>query len=102
MADIYCIPSYEEGFPKTIWEALANSLPVISTLVGGIPEYLINGEEAILIEPKKVDELHYAIKQVIENKSLREKLISNGIKKAKEVTLEFQTNMLLEFIKKNG
>jgi glycosyltransferase involved in cell wall biosynthesis len=31
MADIYVIPSYFEGFPRTIWEAMANSLPVIAT-----------------------------------------------------------------------
>ncbi|MCO1498175.1 glycosyltransferase, partial [Limosilactobacillus reuteri] len=30
-ADIYAIPSYHEGFPRTIWEAMANSLPVIAT-----------------------------------------------------------------------
>lgn len=101
MADIYCIPSYEEGFPKTIWEALANGLPVISTLVGGIPQYLVNGEEAILIQPKKVDELHYAIRQVIKDVGLRKKIISNGIRKANEVTLEFQTNKLLGFLKEN-
>ena len=54
MADIYVIPSYHEGFPRTIWEAMAHSLPVVATRVGAIPYYLTDKENALLIEPKSV------------------------------------------------
>lgn len=100
MADIYVIPSYEEGFPRTIWEAMANSLPVIATTVGAIPKYLENNRDAILIEPKKTNDIVLAIETLVNNPLLRQTLIKNGIKQAESNTLEFQTQNLLDIIKK--
>ena len=47
--DIYVQSSSSEGSPLTIKEAMAASLPIISTKVGGIPEMIINGETGILV-----------------------------------------------------
>lgn len=99
-ADIYIIPSYHEGFPRTIWEALANSCMVIATKVGSIPHYLRHKENAFLIESKSVEEIVNAIKNLMEDKKLRRTLIENGYLLAKENTLEFQTSLLLEKILK--
>ncbi len=98
-ADIYVIPSYHEGFPRTIWEAMANSLPVIASNVGGIPFYIKDGKEAILVEPKNVESLHNALKTLIENTPLRTSLIKNAYLVAKEVTLEKQCKNLTQLIK---
>jgi len=99
MADIYIIPSYHEGFPRTIWEAMANGLPVIATKMGSIPYYLKNNQEALLIEPKNVSQLKDAINSIIENVELRRKIISNGKKLAVENTLEKQTLILVDLLK---
>lgn len=96
MADLYVIPSYHEGFPRTIWEALSQSTPVIATNVGGIPYYLNNKENALLIEPKSVEAIVEAVELLIYNKELRQQLIKNGLDTAKEVTLENQTKILLK------
>jgi glycosyltransferase involved in cell wall biosynthesis len=101
-ADVYVIPSYHEGFPRTIWEAMANSLPVIATKVGGIPFYLTHEKNAILIEPKKVQEIVLGIKKVIENKSLRKHLIENAFELAKDNTLEVQTKKMIDIINEYG
>lgn len=53
-AEINAIPSNHEGFVKTIWEAMANSLPVLATSEGGIPDYLTNYDNAIFVEPKNI------------------------------------------------
>jgi glycosyltransferase involved in cell wall biosynthesis len=95
MADIYVIPSYHEGFPRTIWEALSQSTPVIATAVGGIPHYLKNNKHAILIGPKSIQEIVDAVNLLQENKLLRQELIKNGYALAKEVTLEHQTKLLI-------
>ena len=99
-ADIYVIPSYHEGFPRTIWEAMANSLPVIATRVGGIPDYLVENEDAVFIEPKNIDDLAKKIRAVIEDKNLRIRLIKNGYALAKNNTIDVQTGNLVATIDK--
>lgn len=96
--DIYVIPSYHEGFPRTIWEAMAQSLPVIATKVGAIPHYLENNENALLIEPKKTSEIVNALNILVKNESLRFKLMKNAMRLARENTLENQTKKLIQAI----
>jgi len=84
-ADIYVIPSYHEGFPRTIWEAMANGLPVIASNVGSIPSFV--GDSAILIRPHNVTDLTDALKRVMNDNSLRKRLIASGYERAKQNTL---------------
>lgn len=96
MADIYVIPSYHEGFPRTIWEAMANGLPVIATKVGSIPEFLKDDEDALLIEPHNAEKIAEAIFRIMEYVDYRKKLIHNGYLLAGENTLEVQVVYILE------
>ena len=50
-SDIFVLPAIYENFPFAILEAQATALPVISTKVGGIPEFLVNNENGFLIDP---------------------------------------------------
>lgn len=97
-SDIYIIPSFHEGFPRTIWEAMGQSIPVIATKVGGIPFLLDDRENAILIEPKKINQIIDAVELLINDESIRRKIIVNGFKRAKKVTLEYQTKSLIKQI----
>ncbi|MBP9185555.1 MAG: glycosyltransferase family 4 protein [Bacteroidia bacterium] len=99
LADIYVIPSYHEGFPRTIWEAMANSVPVIATNVGSIPYYLEHKKNAIIIEPKNSIEIANAIELIINDTELRKRLIKNAYLYSKEVTLEHQSKLLIDKIK---
>ena len=99
-ADIYVIPSYHEGFPRTIWEAMANSLPVVATSVGGIPDYLTNRENALFVDPKNSKDLAQKIQNIIKDSELRIKLIKNGYALAQTNTIEIQTNILVKIIEK--
>ena len=65
--DVYILPSYNEGLPIAILEAMSYSHPVISTPVGGIPEVVKNGENGILVQPGNIEEIANAIKRYIEN-----------------------------------
>ena len=96
MSDIYIIPSYFEGFPRTIWEAMSNGLPVIATKVGSIPFILEERETAILIDSKNVTQIKDAIIKLITNESLRKRLILNSHMLALEHTLEKQTKLLID------
>jgi glycosyltransferase involved in cell wall biosynthesis len=59
-ADVFCLPSYSEGCPNVVVEALACGRPVVATRVGGIPE-LVHGNCGILIPPRDVEELRGAL-----------------------------------------
>jgi len=98
-ADIFVLPSHHEGFPRTIWEAMANSLPVVSTNVGSIPYFLENNKHIVMVSPQDAEGLYQAIKTMIEDKPLREILIKNAYNYAKDVTLEKQTKLLIEALK---
>ncbi len=87
-----------EGFPRTIWEAMANSCPVIATKVGSIPAYLEHEKHALLIEPKSAGAIEEAILRLINDEPLRKRLIENGFELAKENTLEIQTKKLVEIL----
>lgn len=53
-ADVFCLPSEYEGVPMTLIEAMGTGLPIVASNVGGIPDMLVNGENALLVEPNDV------------------------------------------------
>lgn len=65
-ADLYILPSYNEGLPIAILEAMSHSVPVISTEVGGIPEILEPYKNGILIEAGNLEQIKNAISFFIE------------------------------------
>lgn len=97
-ADIFVNASTSdfEGFPRTIWEAMAHSLPVVATGVGSIPEYI--GDFVNLVPPKNADLLADAIQEVIVNGEYRREIIEKGFQLASDVTLEKQTGAMVKEI----
>jgi glycosyltransferase involved in cell wall biosynthesis len=59
--DIFILPSYGEGMPMTILEAMSYAIPVISTPVGGIPELVIEDETGFLVKPGDLSGLYERI-----------------------------------------
>lgn len=68
-ADVLVLPSYREGLPISILEAMANSCAVITTPVGAIPE-LFDGRNAVIIPPRNVEALKIAISLLIKDTGL--------------------------------
>ena len=73
-SDLYILPSYNEGLPISILEAMAAGLPIISTPIGGIPDAVIEGENGYLIEPGDFRALAARILKINKNHALWEKL----------------------------
>jgi len=94
-ADIYAMPTKFDEFGRTLWEAMAHSLPVVSTNVGSIPVKLTNGTNAILVDPGDSKIFADAIEKVATNKELRKKLIKNGRELAEKNTLEIQSKKMI-------
>jgi glycosyltransferase involved in cell wall biosynthesis len=98
-ADIYVIASRtSEGFPRTIWEAMAHSLPVVATRLGSIPS-LIEGA-AELVQPRTPQALAAGIARVLKDSNKRKKMIARGMQLARENTLEVQTHRMIEEIER--
>ena len=66
-SDFLLFPSYTEGFPLTVLEAMALGLAVIATTVGGIPEMIIDGKGGWLVAPRDSMALGAALQRFIDN-----------------------------------
>jgi len=73
-ADIFILPSYHEGQPMTILEAMAAGCTIISTTVGGIPETVINNKEALLYKAGNINALANYIAQLASIPQIRLRL----------------------------
>lgn len=91
-ADIYILPSYEEGLPMSVLEAISYELPVISTPVGGTPEAVEDNVNGFLIETGDYQALTQKINLLAEDKGLREKMGQASLKIAKE---KFDVNVII-------
>ena len=60
-ADVLVLPSYNEGLPIAILEAMSYGLPIISTNVGSIAEAVKENKNGFLIEPGNIDSLAHAM-----------------------------------------
>lgn len=78
MSDIYIQPSISEGVPRTMIEAMALKIPIITTNVGGIEGIIVNDYNGILIEKQDNDSLESAIVKLIKDEKLREELSENA------------------------
>jgi glycosyltransferase involved in cell wall biosynthesis len=96
-ADIYVIASKtSEGFPRTIWEAMAHSLPVVATGVGSIPQFV--GEAAIIVKPNDCNALSGTISAVLHDGQRRREMIRKGRELAASVTLEKQVASMVRAV----
>ncbi len=69
IADVFALPSLDEGMPMALLEACAAKVPVVTTPVGDIPKLIENNETGLLIEPDNEPALTAAINLLCENKS---------------------------------
>lgn len=97
-ADIFVLPSFSEGTPRTLIEARAFGCPVVATNVGGIPSSISHEVDGLLIPPGDVTALEEAILRVFQDNSLRHHLIRNGLQRVQNHSFErFYENMIEEF-----
>lgn len=64
-SDLFVLPSYNEGLPLSILEAISHGIPIISTNVGSIDEAVYNGQNGYLINPGDVKELSNKIVRIL-------------------------------------
>jgi colanic acid/amylovoran biosynthesis glycosyltransferase len=80
-ASIFCLPSFAEGVPVVLMEAMAMELPVVSTRIAGIPELVDDGHSGLLVAPGRADELADALERLLVEPSLGRELACSARRK---------------------
>jgi len=73
-ADVLVLPSWHEGLPNVVVEAMACERPVVATRVGGIPEAVEDGESGILVDKGNVEALVKAIALLLKDEGRRQSM----------------------------
>ena len=92
-ADIYVLPSYNEGMPMSILEAASYGLPIISTPVGGIGEVIEDGVNGFLVNPGDIEALKEKILLLVNSVELRTRMSKEALRIVKE---KFEVNKIVE------
>lgn len=93
-ADLFVMPSVQEGLPRALVEAMARGLPCLASRVGGIPELLTDND---LFEPRSADTLIAAIDQMIANPRRMSQAATRNLAKAAEFRSSVLDSRRLEF-----
>jgi glycosyltransferase involved in cell wall biosynthesis len=87
-ADASLLSSSWENFPHTVVEALAVGTPVVATAVGGVPELVRDGENGLLVPAGDADALAGAIRRIVEEPGLRERLAQATVRSVAHLRTE--------------
>jgi 1,2-diacylglycerol 3-alpha-glucosyltransferase len=94
-ADIFCFASTTETQGLVTMEAMAAGLPIVAVDATGTHDAVTNGKEGLLTENDSAA-LGHAIKQVVDNKKLREQFVSGGAERLEWFDIEYQAKRMLE------
>ncbi|MDZ4785982.1 MAG: glycosyltransferase family 4 protein [bacterium] len=78
ISDIFIRPSLSEGLGNSFLEAMVAGVPVIGTAVGGIPDFLRDGETGLFCEVNNPSSIAQKVEKLIKDKESREYIIKNG------------------------
>ncbi|MFO7735332.1 MAG: glycosyltransferase family 4 protein, partial [bacterium] len=77
-ADIYVFPSYHEGFPRVLYEAMTFSVPIVTTDIPGTEGVMKDSENCLKVKPKSDEELENAVEKLLKDEELRKTIGLNG------------------------
>jgi glycosyltransferase involved in cell wall biosynthesis len=97
--DLFVLPTRPgEGIPRVLMEAMAGGLPIVTTNVSGISSLIADGENGLLVQEGSSSAVADALKKLIEDAALRQRLIKNGYATARAHTLEQQAGALMHVV----
>jgi glycosyltransferase involved in cell wall biosynthesis len=96
-AAVFVLPSYAEGSPISLLEAMAAGLPAVATAVGGIPDVVADGVNGVLIEPGDVETLVRVLRRLLDDRMLRSRL---GAAARETVRLRFDADHVIGELEK--
>jgi glycosyltransferase involved in cell wall biosynthesis len=100
--DVFVLPSYTEGMPRTILEAMSNGVAVVATSVGGIPGVVEDGKSGFIVPPRNVPQLREALRRLILDKPLRQRMARVGLERSHKFTVEIERAAVRAALQKFG
>ncbi len=94
-ADIFCLPSHQEGMPLSLLQAMAAGLPVIATRECGAGELFTHGIEGLIVESGNREALTAALAELASDSNRRGEMGRNAARKSREMTWEAYGNRAL-------
>ncbi len=76
--DLFALPSYREGMPRALLEAMATGLPVVATAIRGCREEVVNGKTGILVPPRDHEALAAAVQGILLSDGLARRMGTEG------------------------
>ncbi|MGH2838037.1 MAG: glycosyltransferase family 4 protein [Thermoleophilaceae bacterium] len=77
-ADVFCLPSFAEGIPIVLMEAMAMEIPVVATEIMGVPELVDDEQSGLLVPPARPELLAAALVRLLTDSELRERMGREG------------------------
>jgi len=88
VTDLLALTSDTEGTPHVLLEAMGSGIPVVSTSVGGVPEFITHEEQGLLVPPGNRDALVNAVMRAHDDRTLATRLVAGGSAVASEFTVD--------------
>jgi len=96
--DVLVLPSFTEGFPQVVLEAMARGVPVVATSVGGVPRVLRDGVDGRLVAAGDAEAVAGAVVDLLRNETAAAQLASEGQATARRFTRSAQILALNAFL----
>ena len=77
-ASIFCLPSFDEGLPMSVLEAMSFSLPVVCSPVGGLQDLISDGEDGIFVEAGNIHSIARGLMELLSNPERASRIGRNG------------------------
>lgn len=98
-ADVFCLPTVQEGFGLVFAEAMAAGLPVVACRAAAVPEVVEDRRTGLLVTPRSPDELAMAMETLLTNPDLRARLGEAGRRRAEALDLAPVAARFLEAVR---
>jgi glycosyltransferase involved in cell wall biosynthesis len=95
-ADVFCLPSRQEGFGIVFLEAMAAGLPIVAARAAAVPELVVDGECGVLVPPDDAEALSAALETLLSDAELRNRLGEGGRRRVRNYDAPLIASRFLE------
>jgi len=97
-ADCFVLPTLAENLARTIWEAMSQGCPVVTSRLGGQGVFFKHERDLLFCEPQNSQELAYQIGRLASEPGLSQQIVTGGLKLVRANTLQIRSRELIDMV----